>query len=321
MSSSISADLEKKFDSYKKLLENRGYFKDVAEGTPAYAERLDKARGHFLAKYSQDTGAAAEKEKAKEFELSAEEKTRKAEAHKEKGNELLQNKRYAEAIAEYSAALALNSHSAVYHANRALALQRVNRFEDAVRDCRAALTIDPRYVKASVRLSQSLAELKRGEEASAAIDEALVLQPGNADLLKAREALKPASAPWANLFGANAGGMAGADGMGNPNPQQLPVGMPPMPPGAAGIPPSFMDMMTNPEFVRMAQQMVSSNPELMRVAEQMMRDPSMLGQMFQNMPGGVGGGFPGGGGLPPGAGMDLAEEGATIPPNVPEDEQ
>ena len=31
----------------------------------------------------------------------------------------------------------------------------------------------------------------------------------------------------------------------------------------------------------------------MRVAEQMMRDPTMLNNMFQNMPGGLGGGFPG----------------------------
>lgn len=180
-------------------------------------------------------------------------------------------------MAEYSAALRIAPH-AIYYSNRAAALQLLTRHEDAAKDCRAAIALDPDYVKAHVRLVQSLRSLGKQDEAQAALSQALVLHPEAPSLVALQQrggsALNmPDMTRIANMFGRGGEGGQGADGMGG--------GMP-----------SFAEMMSSPEFVQMAQNLVQQNPELMRAAEQMMQNPELMQQMFANMPGGMGGAPP-----------------------------
>ncbi|KAJ1443441.1 hypothetical protein B484DRAFT_321612, partial [Ochromonadaceae sp. CCMP2298] len=103
-----------------------------------------------------------------------------AEELKFKGNAAINAKRYEEAVAAYTEALALSADgpsSHVYHSNRAAAYCHLNKYVEAVEDCEACLVMSPDYVKAYSRLGLANFFLERWEDAVAAYERAVELEP------------------------------------------------------------------------------------------------------------------------------------------------
>nr|CAG4638628.1 EOG090X0AJZ [Cyclestheria hislopi] len=84
---------------------------------------------------------------------------------KDQGNRLFLAKRYEDAIACYSKAIAKNSSIPQYFTNRALCYLKLGRWTLAGSDCRTALDLDPTWVKGHFFLGQALMEQDHCEEA------------------------------------------------------------------------------------------------------------------------------------------------------------
>jgi DnaJ family protein C protein 7 len=84
-----------------------------------------------------------------------------AEAAKDRGNALYKSGKFAEAVAAYDEAIALDDSIASVHANRAAALSGQGKafFADAVRSCVTAVSLDPSYARARSRLGQLCTKL------------------------------------------------------------------------------------------------------------------------------------------------------------------
>lgn len=102
-----------------------------------------------------------------------------AEQYKNRGNECMKNDLHREALDLYSRAIALDAGNAVYFCNRAAAHFKLGDNEAAVADCTAALALQPDYSKAHGRLGLALAALDRPREARAAFARAAQLEPDN----------------------------------------------------------------------------------------------------------------------------------------------
>ncbi|KAI8972084.1 hypothetical protein BDB01DRAFT_811311 [Pilobolus umbonatus] len=90
-----------------------------------------------------------------------------AEKHKIAGNRLFSEKRYEEAIKEYSLAIIQDSTERVYYTNRALCYSKLEKYDDVIVDCRKAIELDPSFVKAYYLIGQALIEKKEHKEALA----------------------------------------------------------------------------------------------------------------------------------------------------------
>ena len=112
---------------------------------------------------------------------------------KELGNACFKQKDYSGAMAHYSHAIQLLPTSHVLYSNRAACRSRLGDHENAAADAREALRLYPRgegpYVKGCYRLSHSLCELGRFEEADALLTGALA-QTGDASSDAAKELMK-----------------------------------------------------------------------------------------------------------------------------------
>lgn len=76
---------------------------------------------------------------------------KEADAHKVKGNQLMSQKKYTDAIKEYTAAIALDPNP-VYYSNRAAAWSGLGKHESAVEDAERAIELDPKFAKGYSRL-------------------------------------------------------------------------------------------------------------------------------------------------------------------------
>ncbi|KAI3630740.1 hypothetical protein MIR68_012175 [Amoeboaphelidium protococcarum] len=192
---------------------------------------------------------------------------KEAEEVKKRGNQLLVEKKYAEAIEQYGKAIELDASNPVYYSNRAAAYSQLGQHENAIKDCECAIAIDEKFVKAYSRLGLAYYSLGKYEDAVKAYEKSLELDPSNEvtknSLSTARQKARSGtsstrSAPGANPLGGAAGGLPNLGGM------------------------DLNALMSNPAIMNMAQQ-VMSNPQM----------ASMLG----NMMGGAGG-QGGAGGMP-----------------------
>ena len=95
-----------------------------------------------------------------------------AEALKEQGNTLFEQRQYSDAVKLYSKAIALAPGIAPYYTNRAAAWMRCGAYNEAVNDCVSAISINPGFVKAYVRQSKALVEQGKFGEAEAALTSA-----------------------------------------------------------------------------------------------------------------------------------------------------
>lgn len=102
-----------------------------------------------------------------------------AESLKNDGNELMKAERYREALERYSRAVELDPLNSVYFCNRAAAHFKLGAHESAVADCTAALALQPEYGKAHGRLGLALTALDRHKEARVAFARAAQLEPDN----------------------------------------------------------------------------------------------------------------------------------------------
>jgi tetratricopeptide (TPR) repeat protein len=101
-----------------------------------------------------------------------------AEEHKTKGNSLLGQQQYEEAVDCYTEAIAINE-TAVYFSNRAMAYTKLNELELAIDDATSAITLDPAYVKAYYRRGSAHQEDSNWDDAIADFEKAVQLAPGN----------------------------------------------------------------------------------------------------------------------------------------------
>ena len=91
---------------------------------------------------------------------------------KEKGNKAFRQRKYEEAIEEYTFALQVNDTNPVFYTNRAQAFLRLGKAMFAAQDCRHALKLKPDFVKAFIHLAKALKELGAFQEAIATLERA-----------------------------------------------------------------------------------------------------------------------------------------------------
>lgn len=235
-----NAEQDEKFKSFVDLLEQKGYFKGVEAGTPEYEQRLLKAREKFIQRNNPYEGLTAEE-------------------IKNKGNELMGQAKYKEAIAYYTKAIEIDTENAIYFANRAAAHTHLKDYNNAVIDCERAIVINPTYSKSYSRMGTALFYQESYSRAVDSFSKACELDPDNAtykdDLKRAEEKAKSVGLTPA---GAGAGGFPGFPGMGGMG--GMGGGMPDMS--------QMASMMNNPQFLDSAQRMMQ-NPEFSSLVSNM----------------------------------------------------
>uniref|UniRef100_A0A1L8DAI3 Putative small glutamine-rich tetratricopeptide repeat-containing protein a n=1 Tax=Nyssomyia neivai TaxID=330878 RepID=A0A1L8DAI3_9DIPT len=132
------------------------------------------------------------------------------EALKNEGNRLMKEEKYQEALLSYNRAICCDPRNPIFYCNRAAAWIRLGDYDRAISDAQLSLKYNPSYCKAHARLGDALVKVGRLEQATAAYEEAVRLEPGNADYqnkldtTRQRAQEQPADAA-ANGAGMNAG--------------------------------------------------------------------------------------------------------------------
>lgn len=227
-----------------------------------------------------------------------EEDKKEADALKSKGNAAMASKDYPSAIALYTQALALNPGNAVFLSNRAAAHSAAKDHESAKADAEAAVAVDPAYTKAWSRLGLARFALGDAKGAMEAYGKGIEFEgSGGSEAMKkgfetAKRRVEEMSVEERDLprqspgigggMGGGAGGMpdlsslasmlGGGGGAGGGA-------------GGAGGMPDFSQIMNNPMFASMAQNLMS-NPDMM---SNLMSNPR-LREMADRF--GSGGGMP-----------------------------
>jgi len=104
-----------------------------------------------------------------------------AEEHREKGNSLFKESKFAEAKAQYDEAIKRNPADAKLYSNRAAALTKLLAYPDALRDLEECLKLDPKFVKAYSRKGTVHFFMKDYNKALEAYEAGLILEPDNSE--------------------------------------------------------------------------------------------------------------------------------------------
>ncbi|KAK1585702.1 uncharacterized protein LY79DRAFT_591352 [Colletotrichum navitas] len=237
---------------------------------------------------SAPAGAAA----SSSSKVPTEAEKKEAEALKSRGNAAMASKDYPSAISLYTQALALNPGNAVFLSNRAAAHSAAKDHESAKADAEAAVAIDPAYTKAWSRLGLArfaLGDAKGAMEAygkgieyegsggSEAMKKGFETAKRRVEEMQLEETDLPRQSPGVG------GGSAGGGG-GMPDLSSLASMLGGGGAGGGGMP-DFSQIMNNPMFASMAQNLMS-NPEMM---SNLMSNPR-LREMADRF--GSGGGMP-----------------------------
>ncbi|KAK2040157.1 tetratricopeptide [Colletotrichum somersetense] len=262
-------------------------------------------------------GAGASSSSSK---VPTEEEKKEAEALKSRGNAAMASKDYPAAISLYTQALALNPGNAVFLSNRAAAHSAAKDHESAKADAEAAVAIDPAYTKAWSRLGLARFALGDAKGAMEAYGKGIEYEgSGGSEAMKkgfetAKRRVEEMQLDEAEATRQSPGSAGSGGGGGMPDLSSLAsmfggggAG------GAGGGMPDFSQIMNNPMFASMAQNLMSnpemmsnlmSNPRLREMADRfgsgggmpdlnsLMSDPN-IADMARNMMGGGGGGAPG----------------------------
>lgn len=279
-----SADFETKFAKYLSVLKDRNYFADAVEGTPEYQLLVDKARAKLLERTEGVAPSAAGAASSAPSVTVSDEVRQKAEDLKKQGNDKLTAKSFEEAIALYTEAIALVPNNAVYYANRAAAHSQLGNHQLAIDDSKNAIAIDGNYVKAYSRLGLAYFALGKYQEAiTEGYEKGLALEPTNQHMKDSLQAakLKLGSAPSSSNASNDEAAPNANEGLGNMF-QNL-MGSMGGQGGQGGGMPDLGSMLSNPNFMQMAQQMAQS-PQFQQMAQQLSSNPDLLnnlGGMFR----------------------------------------
>jgi hypothetical protein len=279
-SEEVDEGLEKKFQDYITLLVERKYFGNLEEGSDEYKKRLQTARDRFFAKFQKPVDPISQ--------MTKEQRAEEAEKHKDRANTLLKERKWQEAVDEYTTALKYCETSIIY-ANRAVPYGKMSQFQEAISDCKKSIALDPSYLKGHMRLGYMYFQIKDYKSAIAAYKQGLIHDPTNEtlqnDLAKAQSLINSGAVNTAP----QGGGMPGMPGMDMSALQNMMQGMG-MGGGGGGedgmgangqLPGNFMEMMTNPQFMQAAQQFMMGDPQLMQWAQNVSQNPEVVQQILQ----------------------------------------
>jgi len=271
------AEKDATFVTFEETVASKGFYKDVTVGSLEYLER----RAKLLQKYMERTGSTLGGGGSGGSSAKTEEE---AEDKKGLGNTAMTAKDYDLAVQFYTEAIELsragpNSH--IYFSNRAAAYCSLKKWNDAIKDCKDSLQLVPDFTKAVARLGLANFYAENFDDAVAAYEHAMVLEPENkahsealakakAKLTKKQTGRRDAPSSSSSSSSSSAVDMmAGLGGMG----------------GAGGL----GSLLSNPSMMAMAQNMMK-NPAMMQKAQEMMKDPSAMAQAMSMLGGGGGGG-------------------------------
>ncbi len=125
-----------------------------------------------------------------------------AAVHLIRGMLLLQQKKYAEAKAEFRQELAADPQNGVAHAYLGIALVELKRFDEAEREAKAGVHLAPDQAFPHHALAAVLIERRRLKEAEQAIKEAIRLNPAEADQYSALASIHLQNKRWQDALDA-----------------------------------------------------------------------------------------------------------------------
>ncbi len=156
---------------YSRILERR----EIAEILNQRALSFGALKNHRLA--LQDLGRA--------IELSSND----PDLYVNRGNVLVREKRFNEAILDFSTALSLRPKCPVSLNSRAFSYSSSGQMQEAIRDYWSAIEIDNQYVSPVYNLAVLCKKLGRLDEAKALVDRAMRLKPGDPDIISLSKSL------------------------------------------------------------------------------------------------------------------------------------
>eukprot|EP00401_Gymnodinium_catenatum_P027059 CAMPEP_0117551552 /NCGR_PEP_ID=MMETSP0784-20121206/49249_1 /TAXON_ID=39447 /ORGANISM="" /LENGTH=467 /DNA_ID=CAMNT_0005348593 /DNA_START=118 /DNA_END=1521 /DNA_ORIENTATION=- len=102
-----------------------------------------------------------------------------ADLYKQKGNDAFKEGKWDEAIKNYNKAISLDPNQAPFYSNRAACWASKGNHESALADAKKCVERDPKFVKGYSRKGKALFDLGRLQEAEAAYEEGLAIDPSN----------------------------------------------------------------------------------------------------------------------------------------------
>ena len=109
---------------------------------------------------------------------------------KDKGNALVKEKKYKEALDCYSKAIEIDPNDPILYSNRSLMHINLSEFDQAITDAEKAISIKPEYAKAYLRKGKALEGQQRLQEALDTYKLGLEKDKTNAQLLEASQELE-----------------------------------------------------------------------------------------------------------------------------------
>ena len=109
---------------------------------------------------------------------------------KEKGNHLVQERKYQEALDCYTKAIELDKNDPILYSNRSAMYYNLNDFENALLDAEEAIYLKPDYAKAYLRKGNTLGKQYKYQEALDTYKIGLQKDKNNTQLLEAYQKLE-----------------------------------------------------------------------------------------------------------------------------------
>ena len=109
---------------------------------------------------------------------------------KEKGNALVKEKKYKEALDCYTKSIEIDPNDPILYSNRSAMHLNLNEFDQALTDAEKAISLKPEYAKAYLRKGKALEGLEKFDEALKTYKLGLEKDNGNTQLLQASQELE-----------------------------------------------------------------------------------------------------------------------------------
>ncbi|XP_041365550.1 sperm-associated antigen 1-like [Gigantopelta aegis] len=174
----ITGDGEVKYDKTKKKVAPRDFREWDKIDVDQELERLDKEEKTTMATKPSGRSIKDLSPKVDTSGLSGEEKFRKANMEKDKGNEAFNCGDYDESIMYYSRSISIHPLPKSFN-NRALAYLKLSKWDYALTDLERVIEEEPNNIKALLRMGMAYKGKKRFEEAKKCFEKVLQLEPNN----------------------------------------------------------------------------------------------------------------------------------------------